>query len=278
MGLLQKLTDGDFKTPSEVHKNLHLKNSDANFIFFSDFLISNSIQRFASLEIVDSHYFITNSFNFDVQSIIESYSSLDFWNGLIKEDNKIYYYSIQKNNINPLLQFFSKSIKDSISSILIYRFSNKKLFLICFENEIDDYTKIQNEILKIEFSNNKKQLSKKINSNNLSYFSIDFLEFAQLIIKNESNSKLYSSVALTSAICNELSNRIFIYFSNEFTKLYKVSKSEIKIIMNNQIKDLSLLNFHLNQNLKDFYNNTEYNIKIKQIFNVKNEQCFFGNI
>ena len=42
------------------------------------------------MEIVDSHYFITNSFNFDVQSIIESYSSLDFWNGLIKEDNKIY--------------------------------------------------------------------------------------------------------------------------------------------------------------------------------------------
>ena len=37
--------------------------------------------------------------------------------------------------------------------------------------EVDDYTKNQNEILKIEFSNNKKQLSKKINSNNLSYFS-----------------------------------------------------------------------------------------------------------
>ena len=32
MGLLQKLTDGEIKTPSEVHKNLHLKNSDANAI------------------------------------------------------------------------------------------------------------------------------------------------------------------------------------------------------------------------------------------------------
>ena len=105
MGLLQKLTDGEFKTPSEVHKNLHLKNSDANFIFFSDFLISNNIQRFASLEIVDSHYFITNSFNFDVQSIIESYSSLDFWNGLIKEDNKIVLDTVEFNNKTTAMRY-----------------------------------------------------------------------------------------------------------------------------------------------------------------------------
>ena len=80
MGLLQKLNSGVYDTPELSFKeNQNIKSQEnVSPIFINDFLISNDISNFAILEIINNHFFITNSFGYDVKSIYSSYSTVDF--------------------------------------------------------------------------------------------------------------------------------------------------------------------------------------------------------
>ena len=86
------------------------------------------------LEQNDMYYIITQSIDFDAYSIISSNSTFDFWNGICKENNKIYKFS--GNNVSPLLQLFSSKMKDEIKEVYIYRNSDSKILLSL--NEISE--------------------------------------------------------------------------------------------------------------------------------------------
>ena len=85
---------------------------------FSDFIINNNIKFFAIFEKLNQDYLIKNSLGFDGNSIFESISTVDFWNGICKENKSIYNFNSLEST-NPLLQFFSIKIKDDIKSVSV---------------------------------------------------------------------------------------------------------------------------------------------------------------
>ena len=156
MGLLQKLNSGVYDTPELSFKENQNIKSQENIlpIYINDFLISNEISSFAVLEIINNHYFITNSFGYDVKSIYSSYSTVDFWNGLIKETNKIYNFNYENNSITHLFQFFSGDLIESIKQILVYKTETNKIYIFCLKKTSNKLLQIQNQIKNLDLSFN----------------------------------------------------------------------------------------------------------------------------
>ncbi len=103
------------------------ENENKQGLAFSDFILKYSLKSSAMLEHNGMDYIITQSIDFDAYSIISSNSTCDFWNGICKENNKIYKFT--GTEISPLLQLFSLNMKEEIKEISIYRNSASNILL-----------------------------------------------------------------------------------------------------------------------------------------------------
>ena len=249
MGLLQKLNSGVYDTPELSFKENQNIKSQENIlpIYINDFLISNEISSFAVLEIINNHYFITNSFGYDVKSIYSSYSTVDFWNGLIKETNKIYNFNYENNSITHLFQFFSGDLIESIKQILVYKTETNKIYIFCLKKTSNKLLQIQNQIKKLDLSFNLSV--SKIETAN-SNFTLKIQNTILEIVSENIRNKFYLKNSFFNAIKAELVNRLNFYFSNN-SKISLNNDNKIEITTNINSKDFDLLEFHINENLKD---------------------------
>ena len=249
MGLLQKLNSGVYDTPELSFKENQNIKSQENIlpIYINDFLISNEISSFAVLEIINNHYFITNSFGYDVKSIYSSYSTVDFWNGLIKETNKIYNFNYENNSITHLFQFFSGNLIESIKQILVYKTETNKIYIFCLKKTSNKLLQIQNQIKNLDLSFNLSV--SKIETAN-SNFTLEIQNTILEIVSENIRNKFYLKNSFFNAIKAELVNRLSFYFSNN-SKISLNNDNKIEITANINSKDFDLLEFHINENLKD---------------------------
>ena len=249
MGLLQKLNSGVYDTPELSFKENQNIKSQENIlpIYINDFLISNEISSFAVLEIINNHYFITNSFGYDVKSIYSSYSTVDFWNGLIKETNKIYNFNYENNSITHLFQFFSGNLIESIKQILVYKTETNKIYIFCLKKTSNKLLQIQNQIKNLDLSFNLSV--SKIETTN-SNFTLEIQNTILEIVSENIRNKFYLKNNFFNAIKAELVNRLNFYFSNN-SKISLNNDNKIEITANINSKDFDLLEFHINENLKD---------------------------
>ena len=249
MGLLQKLNSGVYDTPELSFKENQNIKSQENIlpIYINDFLISNEISSFAVLEIINNHYFITNSFGYDVKSIYSSYSTVDFWNGLIKETNKIYNFNYENNSITHLFQFFSGDLIESIKQILVYKTETNKIYIFGLKKTSNKLFQIQNQIKNLDLSFNLSV--SKIETTN-SNFTLEIQNTILEIVSENIRNKFYLKNSFFNAIKAELVNRLNFYFSNN-SKISLNNDNKIEITANINNKDFDLLEFHINENLKD---------------------------
>lgn len=249
MGLLQKLNSGVYDTPELSFKENQNIKSQENIlpIYINDFLISNEISSFAVLEVINNHYFITNSFGYDVKSIYSSYSTVDFWNGLIKETNKIYNFNYENNSITHLFQFFSGDLIESIKQILVYKTDTNKIYIFCLKKTSNKLLQIQNQIKNLDLSFNLSV--SKIETAN-SNFTLEIQNTILEIVSENIRNKFYLKNSFFNAIKAELVNRLNFYFSNN-SKISLNNDNKIEITANINSKDFDLLEFHINENLKD---------------------------
>ena len=249
MGLLQKLNSGVYDTPELSFKENQNIKSQENIlpIYINDFLISNEISSFAVLEIINNHYFITNSFGYDVKSIYSSYSTVDFWNGLIKETNKIYNFNYENNSITHLFQFFSGDLIESIKQILVYKTETNKIYIFCLKKTSNKLLQIQNQIKNLDLSFNLSV--SKIETTN-SNFTLEIQNTILEIVSENIRNKFYLKNSFFNAIKAELVNRLNFYFSNN-SKISLNNDNKIEITAYIDSKDFDLLEFHINENLKD---------------------------
>ena len=249
MGLLQKLNSGVYDTPELSFKENQNIKSQENIlpIYINDFLISNEISSFAVLEVINNHYFITNSFGYDVKSIYSSYSTVDFWNGLIKETNKIYNFNYENNSITHLFQFFSGDLIESIKQILVYKTETNKIYIFCLKKTSNKLLQIQNQIKNLDLSFNLSV--SKIETTN-SNFTLEIQNTILEIVSENIRNKFYLKNSFFNAIKAELVNRLNFYYSNN-SKISLNNDNKIEITANINSKDFDLLEFHINENLKD---------------------------
>lgn len=227
---------------------------------FSDFILKYSLKSSAMLEPNDMYYIITQSIDFDANSIINSFSTCDFWNGICKENQKIYNFT--GNDISPLLQLFSSNMKDEIKEIYIYRNSSSKILLSL--NEItkeaaEDFENITSDVHSI----NIFALNPQIKENTaVIKLMIDFSEAIESFIQSEikNNDSLFEKAQMS--IFNEIYNR-FVCFYNLPDATVKAGKYLLKtVFITGKAYSVELITNHFIFNLRQLLGNNAELIRV----------------
>lgn len=151
MGLLSRISAG-FDTPAEESPL-----EQAGLSFF-EFVKKYNFSHCAIFERVNTFYVFSHSYGFDGDTILQSISTSDFWEGTV-EENKWNFFSRDENNLNTVLQFFSMNLKTSLPYVNIF-YSKEKVLLTAFEGkpEYDDkLEKISKDFLSLNFENLKTE-------------------------------------------------------------------------------------------------------------------------
>lgn len=217
---------------------------------FSDFLKKYNDSVFAIFSKIDNFYFITNSIGFDGLSILSSYSTKDFWNGLIPNKNKIYNFDDDENSLNKLLQFFSFEMKDKISSISVYS-TDTKIFMLCnipLTNEFIHDISFINDDNSFDISNINNSFVSEYEVNK---YSIDYSEAVESYAMQKTENKPDLCEHLKNALFNEISNRLVLFFNSpNYSARVNETINNFIIFSKNKYEDNLLLN-HIILNLKD---------------------------
>lgn len=227
MGLLQKASANK---PSEIKSEAVSDNkvvkprSNSIGLMKKSLLFSNS-KELDFFELTDKYkiniaaifslnnncYSIKQSVGFDGVSIASSFSTNDFWNGLIKETNKTYTFSQNDNSILPLYQFFSPLLKEQIQKVYIYKTENENIFMFCGDKR---FSLPDNLILDVQ-----------------SYIYKDFLPKQEINIPNNNYCYIYN-IDFTKAVTNFITSQN----KNDYRK-------ELENIFNNEIFHTLYKNF-----------------------------------
>lgn len=148
MGLLQKLSDTEVvaeKKPAALvedkkviqkksntvgllKKSLNVSTDDS--LDFFEFIKKYSIQYAAFLTRVNNFYYAEYSSGLDGKSIINSVSTVDFWDGIFKNNPEHQRFTNDDNSITTFYQFFSSQLKEKITSLDIFKYDNG-ILIVC---------------------------------------------------------------------------------------------------------------------------------------------------
>ena len=220
---------------------------------FCEFIDKFNISAIAKFSLIDNYFYITNSYNFDIQSIMASKSSLDFWNGIAAIKNTLYSFTHKEKSITSLLQFFSFKLKDSIEKIQIVR-ENESIYMICNSNfdqkDISHLITVNDNLPKVTC--NLDKISKN------SFINKIHINLEKCIDNYLSNQNLNSQIKniFTNSIDNEISNQLYFNFSNN-NFFCKNSKLDFSLALNSlQDLDERIIKQHLFNNLNQIIENT----------------------
>ncbi len=216
---------------------------------FSDFINKHSIKTCALLEKHEADYIVTNSIGFDVHSIVSAVSTVDFWNGICKSDNKIFSFSgLQKS---ALLQLFSSSLKENLDVISTYR-NSKGNILLCEGNITVEAAKDFELISNIDHQNDIQQINAQIKDGSVVLlFKINFSDAVKACYEKEFNNSNLEYSNFERAVFNEIYNR--------FCCNYNISDATIKnginklktVFVTDKAYSVNLITHHIVLNLKE---------------------------
>lgn len=199
---------------------------------FFDFLQKNNFPNCAILQNKSNFYIIFQSFGFDGDTILRSFSSYDFWQGTLPIQNQIYNFDIGELNINQFFQFFSENQNEKINSLSIFKSKNSEILIFINENIskkiLYDFEKLN---LEKKITNKKKDFL-SLNKNNLLHFTLNLNFCVENFIKSKKINNLYEN-DFSNAIKNEIFNRIFQKFHQDFF-IEQTSQKIIFYALNNR--------------------------------------------
>ena len=195
---------------------------------FSDFINKYKLKFCAVLEKEIDYFLIKNSIGFDGVSIISSYSTRDYWEGICNDYNVLNVFTTENGTLAPLLQLFSFAQKDDINCISIYRSSPNRIFMLCnqqFPNaclhDLALITDCKNAVnlstLNHLITRESKVIKMEIN------FEEAVESFIQAQIKDTNKSKIF-----INSVYNEITNRFLCYFSKDVS--YRIDLNTVRSI------------------------------------------------
>lgn len=113
-----------------------IRMNEKNRLDFFDYVNKYNLSQCAVFRLNNGVFQIDTCYGFDCNSILKSVSTVDFWNGLIPQKNTPLLFSKKDNSIQPLYQFFSDNLIDTIDSIVLYR-SQEDVILFCSSSSIE---------------------------------------------------------------------------------------------------------------------------------------------
>ncbi len=195
---------------------------------FSEFINKYKLKFCAVFEKEDNFFLIKNSIGFDGPSIISSYSTQDYWDGICDEVNVLNIFSNENRTLTPLLQLFSFAQKDDIESISIYKTSPTRIFMFCNQafpkNCIEDLPFITDTESKINLHSINHLITREAK---VLKMEVDFQEAVESFIQAQVKDK-HKALKFHDSVFNEISNRFLCYFSKNVS--LNISEHTIRTI------------------------------------------------
>lgn len=187
---------------------------------FCDFIKKNRIIKCAILKNHSQFYFISESFGFDGISILNSFSTYDFWSGTIPKKNVIYNFSIQNENLNQFYQFFSEQQKEELSTLSIVK-SQNNFILILINSSIN--SKILYDFEHIDFNQFFYPKNNVFQKENIQKYVLDLNNSVEDFVISKNKNIFYNNY-LSTSIKNEIQNRLNLKY-DDFFIIKKVSEN-----------------------------------------------------
>lgn len=169
-------------------------SSKTELFDFHSFAKKNDLPLCALMVPFKNRFYMRYSHGFDVETILKSVSSIDFWNGTIQSNEWISY---ENSALEPFYQFFSQQYLSVLNKIQIKMFevSDTKAILIIVNNDI------LQENIDIQLNELKEYITSDLNN---------FPEYYihQKHKKNEDNQNSKSFTVDFSDILNGLKNTV----------------------------------------------------------------------
>lgn len=228
MGLLKKLSDSQIvsekKEQAVVRQELVQKKSNSVGLLKKSLIVSNEdgldffefIEKYklshcALFTKKDNNYLAEYSFGFDGASICHSFSTVDFWEGVLHSEDQILFFNKQ-NELLPFYQFFSDELKVIIKSICIYKTKASSILLILNYPQDKVSTGFSNDIKKVKLPAGISKLNRSGDSKQTlsAEYKLNFLECIESFVlsdyKNISDKRIFTA----------LSNALFYTFTKNF--------------------------------------------------------------
>ncbi|MCR4579660.1 MAG: hypothetical protein K5681_04855 [Treponema sp.] len=221
---------------------------------FSEFINKYNFKICALFEKKDNFFLIKNSIGFDGASILSSYSTVDFWNGICDTVEELNIFTDDNGTLSPLLQLFSFSQKDDIESVAVYKPSNSKIFISCnqkFPKEcIHDLCNLDEnkKIINLESLNRLITRESKVIE-----MEVDFEEAVESFLQAQVKDKTKAATFIDS-IYNEISNRFLCYFSKNVSVRINQHSSRAIFVVSRDLTQEHLIN-HIILNLSGVIGN-----------------------
>ncbi len=232
MGLLSRISAG-LETPAEITKESSSDQvvsaaSDSEKLSFFDFIHKNSLSHCCIFKKINSIFVSSFSWGFDGDTILQSISTSDFWEGTIKPE-QWNTFSREENSLNTMLQFFSEKLKSNFNFVYVYEI-NDYILLIAEESVFlrePELDKISADFLNIDLE--KLPEYKDLLSDNETPCSVKCtfsIENAlnEIMEQLSPSMKTNMSCSFISETCN-LMRKLFTKGSYEYLGNYKFSVS-----------------------------------------------------
>jgi len=198
MGLLSRISAG-FDTPAEESPQ-----KDGGLSFF-EFIKKHNLSHCAVFERVNTFFVFSHSYGFDGDTILQSISTSDFWEGTVEKE-KWNYFSRDENNLNTVLQFFSVNLKTKLTYVNIFP-SKDRILLVAYDT-------------KPEYGESLDFISKD-------FLSLDYDKLPESVENEESKLCLYTNInEAASDVLGNLNIEIKEVMKNAFfTETYSSLKN-----------------------------------------------------
>ncbi|MCR5765117.1 MAG: hypothetical protein K6G09_03965 [Treponema sp.] len=228
MGLLKKLSDSQIVSEKKeqavvrqepvqqksnsvglLKKSLIVSNEDG--LDFFEFIEKYKLSHCALFTKKDNNYLAEFSFGFDGASICQSFSTVDFWEGVLHSEDQILFFNKQ-NELLPFYQFFSDELKVIIKSICIYKTKASSILLILNYPQDKVSTGFSNDIKKVKLHAGISKLNRRGDSKQTlsAEYKLNFLECIESFVLSE-----YKNIS-DKRIFTALSNALFYTFTKNF--------------------------------------------------------------
>lgn len=233
------------------------KSTYKSFSSFQDWARSKGYEHCGILSPVHGMMVITHAYGIDSQTVANSVSSKDFWNGTLSQSTPIINYSKADNDFYNFLQFFSFDLKNNISHISFVKLSNVDdqsilmIFNIDSDKEINvsesDIASIvlKNQNVNVDYSKYKSDIASEAANHKYNLYTLSFED----LILNSIKSIQLPEENIKNKVLDCVKEEIFELLSRAFSIPSFVSiknSSTLKIAyLNDSNIDEMLLQSHI---------------------------------
>ena len=228
MGLLKKLSDSGVVSEKKeqpvvrqepvqqksnsvglLKKSLIISNDDG--LDFFEFIEKYKLSHCALLTKKDNYYLAEYSFGLDGASICLSFSTVDFWEGVLPAESKLLTFD-KSDKLLPFYQFFSDELKTLIKSICIFKTKDSSILLIINYPDGKDFTGFSNDLQKVNMPLSISKI-KSTGSTQQAFtarYKLNFFECIESFVLSE-----YKNISDKRIFC-ALSNALFYRLTKNF--------------------------------------------------------------